>query len=833
MAFVGMNASSGSRERSALRSQLIEKESKKTKFSLARPASAEQSSYANSPGSSAPGSLSISGPGALLVTAGLLMASGSSLIHLLQLPVTTVFGLAGMVFATLGVAFLVSERRKLGEQINIGDTTSRKIDQLTRQLDEGIESLRDVQWEMRDSELRYRDLLDNQLDIIMRRDRNGRISFINDAFCATFGADQTNTIGALFEPEYLGGSKTVAFGQFGKSERYQYEQQLSTELGPRWFSFEDVAIRDDDGELREVHTVGRDITDEKKTASELQEARELAEHANHAKTRFLATMSHEIRTPMNGIMGMTDLLTESTLSPEQRTYCHAINKSATTLLSLIDEILDFSKIEAGKFEMVQKPYNITDFAQSVVELMAPRAFEKNLSLGCFVSPDLSDLVIGDEMRMRQILLNLIGNAIKFTDRGGVTLEISPAGENGELLRFCVSDSGIGLSKTDMERIFVEFEQVDSSNARRNGGTGLGLAITRRLVEKMGGEIYVESVRAKGSVFTVDMALKNAKGAVSLREQLIPPSHIKRALIACDHELEGQLIGKMLKSLGVEVVVQDRIMAYELLEDGIGEAFDVLISDAVEASDFAQKLARMAKQHAGRPVKGLMLIEATDRHDFEALRHKGYDSYVTRPVRHISLLRQLDTLGSSQTAPHPEPYQSDFAPKTLTPVNRGLTSNAQVEAPSAADPSAIAQEPGSFVQKVRILLAEDNEINALLGCRLLEHMGYDVTHVTDGQLALTEIKNADSDRQFDVVLMDIHMPHMDGIRATQEIRAYEEYCGLYQNPVPIIALTANAFDDVKTECYSVGMNAYLAKPFAREELREIIESCLQSRREYAC
>ena len=822
MAFVGMNASSSSRERSAIRSQLINNKSKNSESLAVKSRSAADSPQAERLGFFEPNSFSIGGPGALLVTAGLLMASGSSLIHILHLPVTTVFGLAGMVFATLGMAFLVSERRKTAEQMSAGDTTSHKIDQLTRRLDEGIESLRDVQWEMRDSELRYRDLLDNQLDIIMRRDRAGRISFINDAFCQTFAADQNATIGALFEPEYVDGSKSVPFGQFGKNERYQYEQQLMTELGPRWFSFEDVAIRDEDFELREVHTVGRDITDEKKTAIELQEARELAEHANHAKTRFLATMSHEIRTPMNGIMGMTDLLTESNLSPEQRTYCHAINKSATTLLSLIDEILDFSKIEAGKFEMVQKPYNLTDFAQGVVELMAPRAFEKDLSLGCYVSPDLCDRVVGDEMRMRQILLNLIGNAIKFTDRGGVTLEISSAGEKGELLRFCVSDTGIGLSKTDMERIFVEFEQVDSSNARRNGGTGLGLAITRRLVEKMGGEIKVDSVRAKGSVFTVDMALENAKGAVSLREQLVCPEHIKRALIACDHEGEGQLIGKMLKSLGVEVVVQDRLMAYELLEDKVGEPFDVLITDAVEASDFAHKLARMAKQHAGRPVKGLMLIEATDRHDFEALRHKGYDSYVTRPVRHVSLLRQLDTLRPSPSGPHPEPHQSDFAPKTLNPVVEALVSE--------PDDAALDPQPklGSSNQKARILLAEDNEINALLGCRLLEHMGYDVTHVTDGQLALAAVKESIGEKPFDVVLMDIHMPHMDGIRATEEIRAFEEYSGLFRNPLPIIALTANAFDDVKTECYQVGMNAYLAKPFARDELREIIESCLRSK-----
>ena len=822
MAFVGMNASNGARERSTLRSDLINKGSRSGKLLADKSNQNDILSQSDNTAASPANTYSIGGSGALLVAAGLLMASGSSLIQILQLPVTTVFGLAGMVFATLGVGFLIAERRKVSEQKDLRDTTSRKIDHLTTRLDEGIESLRDVQWEMRDSELRYRDLLDNQLDIIMRRDRSGRISFINDAFCQAFGADQKATIGALFEPEFAEGSTGVPFGQFGANERYQYEQQLLTQQGSRWFSFEDVAIRDEDHELREVHTVGRDITDEKKNASDLQDARNLAEHANHAKTRFLATMSHEIRTPMNGIMGMTDLLTESNLSPEQRTYCHAINKSATTLLSLIDEILDFSKIEAGKFEMARKPYNLTDFAEGVVELMAPRAFEKNLSLGCFVSPDLCDRVIGDEMRMRQILLNLVGNAIKFTDRGGVKLEISSAGEQGELLRFSVSDTGIGLSKTDMDRIFVEFEQVDSSNARRNGGTGLGLAITRRLVEKMGGEISVESVHARGSVFTVDMAFEKAKGAFSLREQLVAPDHIKRVLIACDHELEGHLLGKMLKSLGIEVVVQDRRMAYELLEDKECSAFDVLITDAVEASDFAQKLARMAEQHAGRPVKGLMLIEAGDRHDFEALRHKGYDSYVTRPVRHISLLRQLDNLRTNSVVPHPEPHQSDFAPKSLKPVGEPF-----VAVPVSSKPAGCSSS-----HKARILLAEDNEINALLGCRLLEHMGYDVTHVTDGQLALAAIKNSDSDNEFDVVLMDIHMPHMDGIRATQEIRAYEEYNGLFKNPVPIIALTANAFDEVKSECYSVGMNAYLAKPFARDELRDIIESCLSSKVEMA-
>ena len=772
---------------------------------------------------------SIGGPGAVLIASGMMLASGSTLIELLKLPVTSVFALSGMVFAGLGIGYLVAEQRRFTERGLTSEETSSKIDQLALRLDEGLESLRDVQWEMRDSELRYRDLLDNQLDIILRRDRNGRISFVNDAFCETFGVEHNEIIGALFEPETASECKAVAFGQFGDQDHDQYEQQLMTKSGARWFSFEDVAIRDEDGELREVHTVGRDITDEKKAASKLQEAHALAESANHAKTRFLATMSHEIRTPMNGIMGMSDLLAESNLSPEQHTYCQAISKSATTLLSLIDEILDFSKIEAGKFEMVKKPYKITDFAEGVVELMAPRAFEKNLSFGCFVSPDLHDLVIGDEMRMRQILLNLIGNAIKFTDQGGVMLEICAAGENNERLRFRVADTGIGLSKDDMDRIFVEFEQVDSSNARRNGGTGLGLAITRRLVETMGGEIKVSSVRAKGSVFTVDMELEFAADAVLLRQQLPRPSQVKRVLIACDHDLEGHLIGKMLKSLGIDVVVQDQRMALEMLEDKVGAPFDVLISDAVDTPTFAQKLALAAEHHAGHPVKGLMLIEATDRRDYEALSDKGYDSYLTRPVRHLSLLRQLEGLKAVSVVRQPEPTQKDFAPKALAPVQEGFSKFEKVGEPIPPhEKVAPSKEPVST--KPHILLAEDNEINALLGCRLLEHMGYDVTHVTDGQKAVNAVKASVAGKGFDAILMDIHMPHMDGIRATQEIRAYEEYSGLFRNPLPIIALTANAFDEVKTECYSVGMNAYLAKPFAREELREIIESCLRSQME---
>ena len=277
---------------------------------------------------------------------------------------------------------------------------------------------------------------------------------------------------------------------------------------------------------------------------------------------------------------------------------------------------------------------------------------------------------------------------------------------------------------------------------------------------------------KGSVFTVDMALENAEDSASLREKLPAIDHVERVLIACDHELEGHLVGKMLKTFGVDVVVQDRRMAFELLEDKVGKPFDVVITDAVEAPRFAENLARAAEQHAGRPVKGLMLIEATDRHDYAAVREKGYDAYVTRPIRHISLLRQLANLRANSVVPHPEPNQKDFAPKTLKPVVvQKVSSGAEQLMPPVQVPVTKPEEaaqPANTKQKARILLAEDNEINALLGCRLLEHMGYDVTHVTDGQLALAAVKESIGGKPFDVVLMDIHMPHMDGIRATQEI-----------------------------------------------------------------
>ena len=382
---------------------------------------------------------------------------------------------------------------------------------LAERLDQSLELLKDLQWEVREREARYRDLLDHQDDVILRRDPERRLTFVNDAFCRTFGITRETALGQIVHAAAGERAVTRRSRRLPKSEERQSRiVELATEAGPRWFVWEDFAIADARRALSEIQSVGRDITEQRAAELALEEARDQAMEASKAKSRFLASMSHEIRTPMNGILGMTGLLLDTELSPEQRTYARAISTSAKTLLSLIDEVLDFSKIEAGKMELRAAPFDIADAAQGVIELLAPRARDKGLEIGWLATPDLPKTVIGDEMRVRQILMNLMGNAIKFTESGGVALTLQPVtraasgGRRRSMLRFAVRDTGPGVPPDAIERIFAEFEQAESGPARRHNGTGLGLAISKRLVDEMGGRIAVASVPGAGATFTVDL-----------------------------------------------------------------------------------------------------------------------------------------------------------------------------------------------------------------------------------------------------------------------------------------------------------------------------------------
>lgn len=306
--------------------------------------------------------------------------------------------------------------RDLGHEferfVSIGDRLERKL-----------EELKDLQWQIRENEARYRDLLDNQADVILRRDAEWRLTFVNQAFCRVFGRERAAVLGQPFRPRVFAGDEACPLAPGAAIRHQRYVQEIETAAGPRWFEWEEHAVPASEGAMAEVQSLGRDITEERRVQAQLTDARRQAEAANRAKSRFLAAMSHEIRTPMNGILGMTGLLGETELSAEQQTYAQAIDRSARTLLSLIDEILDFSKIEADKLVLKSEQLSIEDSVQGVVELLAPKAYEKGIDIAWAVDPAVPRVLLGDEVRLRQIVTNLVGNAIKFTDAGGVLVTV--------------------------------------------------------------------------------------------------------------------------------------------------------------------------------------------------------------------------------------------------------------------------------------------------------------------------------------------------------------------------------------------------------------------------
>ena len=368
-----------------------------------------------------------------------------------------------------------------------------------RRLEQRNEELSDRNWELRETEERARSFLEAQGDFIVRRDADGCITYANDAFCSLAERDREVLLGSDFALPLLEQGDSA----FSPDGARIYDQKIATEEGPRWIAWREVSVPLGGG--AETQSVGRDVTDRTQGELALAEARDQAETANRAKSRFLAMVSHEIRTPLNGILGMADLLLDTPLTPEQATYARAVKTSGDTLLSLIEEILDFSKIESGRLDLDARPFPLVTLIEEVAELLAPRAQAKSLEIAAYVEDRLPEHVIGDATRLRQVLLNLAGNAIKFTDRGGVGI-VAEAGACTDEITISVRDTGIGIPAAQQERIFREFEQGDDGPARKFGGTGLGLAISRRIVERMGGSISVESAAGAGSTFSFTIPL---------------------------------------------------------------------------------------------------------------------------------------------------------------------------------------------------------------------------------------------------------------------------------------------------------------------------------------
>jgi PAS domain S-box-containing protein len=665
-------------------------------------------------------------------------------------------------------------------------------------LERGLEELKDLQWQIRENEGRYRDLLDNQADVIVRRDGDGRLTFANRAFCRVFGLERSAVLGQPFKPRVLAGDRVGPLAPGATVRERRTVQEIETVSGPRWFEWEELEVPAEEGAAPEVQSVGRDITDARRAQIELTGARRQAEAANRAKSRFLAAMSHEIRTPMNGILGMAGLLGETEITAEQQTYVRAIDRSARQLLSLIDEILDFSKIEADKLVLKSEPIVIEECVQGVVELLAPKAYEKGIDIAWAIDPGLPHTLRGDEVRLRQIVTNLVGNAIKFTDAGGVLITVGRHCEPGSVLTpndaaiaIAVKDSGIGIETDAFPHMFNEFEQTDAAVRRRQGGTGLGLAISRRLAQAMGGDIRVASEPGRGSTFTAVLRLKKATEAAKPAPGPISDRHV---LLAVDRPVERRALALTLEGAGVPVEVGPMATAGGLVDAAhdAREPFTSVFVDGAYGPQAAGKLLMRARAaNAGKAVQGVVILDTAAKASYSDFAEAGFDVYLLRPVRPHTLLEGLRAGFSDPPAPVPA-----VTPPPLRSLHRG--------------------------KPLSVLLVEDNDVNALLARRLLEKAQCDVRLSRNGREAVEAFRSVVAGAQppVDLVLMDLHMPVMDGLDATRAIHQLMNVSAL--EAPPIIAVTANAFEEDRRICLEAGMDDYMAKPFDRDQLLRMLD-----------
>jgi len=713
-------------------------------------------------------------------------------------------GQARYLFATASV-LRDSKGNAVGAIETIRDITERK------EAERQIQLLGQIAQQMKDAV------------ILTDSDPESRIRYVNDAFTTLYGYTQDQVLGQpsriLFAADDAESDRVFRETReaLARQGQYRVEYQHRRKDGNAfWVSTTMSSVILCEEEEPYDLAIVRDITDRKQAEEELQHAKEAAEAATQAKSAFLAMMSHEIRTPMNAVIGMTSLLLDTELTPEQREFAETIRSSGDALLTIINDILDFSKIEAGRIELERQPFDLRECIESALALVAPKAAENGLELALLVDEEVPAAIFGDEARLRQILLNLLSNAIKFTEEGEVVVSLANARKPGRVaarteepsryeLHFAVRDTGIGIPPDRMDRLFKSFSQVDSSTTRQYGGTGLGLAISKRLSEMMGGRMWVESPtpspsQAGGPGSTFHFTIQ-AQVAPSPVRGYLQPIQLdlkgKRVLIVDDNATNRRILNLQTQAWGM--VPRATGSPQEALAwVRRGDPFDVAILDQQMPEMDGRMLAAEIQRERGAngsPSTPLPLIAASSLGPREANADGGeFAAFLLKPIRASQLYNALVGILAAEERPaQPE----------------------QVRDKPATDTSHFDPEMGQRLP-LRILLAEDNVVNQKLALRLLERLGYRADVAANGLEAIEALRR----QRYDLVLMDVQMPDMDGLEATLAI--HREWPG--ERRPRIIAMTANAMKEDREACLEMGMDDYLAKPIRVEELVGALSRC---------